>query len=120
MNINIIETANGKLAIVNSDTPLISDGQSALDFTANIAYEHDCRNIIVNKTAIAEEFFKLSSGVAGEVAQKLVNYSFRLAIVGDFSGYTSKALNDFIYESNKGKHLYFVADEDEAIKKLGL
>lgn len=120
MDIKVIEINNDKIVIVNSDIPLISDGQSTLDFTANIAYEHDCRNIIVNKTAIAEEFFKLSSGVAGEVAQKLVNYSFRLAIIGDFSGYTSKALHDFIYESNKGKHLYFVADEDEAIKKLGL
>jgi len=120
MNIKIIEIKNEKIAIVNSNTPIISDGQSALDFTGSIAYEHDCRNIIVNKESIAEDFFKLSSGVAGEVAQKLVNYSFRLAIIGDFSGYTSKPLHDFIYESNKGKHLYFVANEDEAIKILGL
>lgn len=120
MDIKIIEIKNDKIAIVNSDTQIISDGQSALDFTGSIAYEHDCRNIVVNKTAITEDFFNLSSGVAGEVAQKLVNYSFKLAIVGDFSGYTSKPLHDFIYESNKGRHLYFVTDEDEAIKKLGL
>lgn len=120
MDIKIIEIKNDKVAIVNSDIPIINDGQSALDFTGSIAYEHDCRNIVVNKAAIAEDFFKLSSGVAGEIAQKLVNYSFRLAIVGNFSSYTSKPLHDFIYESNKGRHLYFVNDEDEAIKKFGL
>ena len=66
-----------------------------------------------------ELFFVLSTGVAGEVAQKFVNYKMRFAIIGDFSGYTSKSLQDFIYESNKGKHLFFVANEDEAIARLG-
>ena len=119
MNVKIIETNDVKIAVINSDTPLIIDGQSALDFAVNIGYEHDCRNIAVNKAAISEDFFKLSTGIAGEVAQKFVNYNYRLAIVGDFSGYTSKPLHDYIYECNKGGHLYFAADEDEAIKLLG-
>ena len=113
------KTINGKVVIVNSDVPIITDGQSALDFAVNIGYEHDCRDIAVYKSAIAEDFFKLSTGIADEVAQKFVNYSYRLAIIGDFSGYTSKPLRDYIYECNKGGHLYFVADEDEAAKKLG-
>ena len=83
-----------------------------------MGYEHDCRDIVVNKTAVAEDFFKLSTGIAGEVAQKFVNYGYRLAIIGDFSGYTSKPLRDYIYECNNGGHLYFVSDEEEAIKKL--
>jgi len=113
------KTINGKVVIVNSDVPIITNGQSALDFAVNIGYEHDCRDIAVYKSAIAEDFFKLSTGIAGEVAQKFVNYGYRLAIIGDFSGYTSKPLHDYIYECNKGGHLYFAANEDEAIKKLG-
>ena len=46
-------------------------------------------------------------------------YPVGFAFIGDFSGYTSKPLHDFIYESNKGRHLFFVADEDEAIARLG-
>ena len=106
------------VAICESDVVIISDGQSALDFAVNIGYEHSCRNIAINKAAIAEDFFKLSTGIAGEVTQKLVNYGYRLAIIGDFSGYTSKPLRDFIYESNNSKHIYFVADQSEAVAKL--
>ena len=119
MTTKIVESNNGKLIIVTSDEVIISDGQSTLDFVASLVYEHDCYGIAVNKVAVAEDFFVLSTGVAGEVAQKFVNYKMRFAIIGDFSGYTSKPLHDFIYESNKGKHLFFVADEDEAIARLG-
>ena len=38
--------------------------------------------------------------------------------VGDFSGYTSKPLKDFIYESNKGRDIFFVSSEEDAIEKL--
>lgn len=113
-----IETDNGNIAVVYSDVPVIVDGQSALDFAVNIGHEHGCSNIIVNKAAIIEDFFNLSTGVAGEVVQKFVNFGYHLAIVGDFTVYTSEALQAFIYESNRGKYLYFAADEDEAVNKL--
>ncbi|MCL2162780.1 MAG: DUF4180 domain-containing protein [Oscillospiraceae bacterium] len=119
MTTRIVESNIGKLVIVTSAEVIISDGQSALDFVANMVYEHDCYGIAVNKAAVADSFFVLSTGVAGEVVQKFVNYKMRFAIIGDFSSHTSKPLHDFIYESNKGRHLYFVADEDEAIMKLG-
>ncbi|PKO98164.1 MAG: hypothetical protein CVU13_11500 [Bacteroidetes bacterium HGW-Bacteroidetes-8] len=34
-------------------------------------------------------------------------YQVRVAIVGDFSNYTSKSLSDFINESNKRKQIIF-------------
>lgn len=100
-------------------TITIAKGADAVDFAVTTEQAYDCCNIAVRKEMFTEDFFDLSSGLAGEIAQKLVNYGFRLAIIGDFSGYTSKSLKDFIYESNKGRHLYFVANEDEALKKLG-
>jgi len=116
--IRIVEAHNGKVAVVNSDEPIINDGQSTLDFAVNIGYVYDSHNIAVNKAAVSEDFFSLSTGVAGEIVQKLVNYGYRLAIIGSFSDYKSKSLRDFIYESNNGNHLYFVADEEEAVKKF--
>jgi hypothetical protein len=108
----------GDIAVIHSDTPLITDSQSALDLIASIGHEHGLAKIAIDKTAVSEDFFKLSTGLAGEVVQKFVNYRCRLAIVGDFSGYTSKPLRDYIYECNNGKCLCFVADEDEALLKL--
>ena len=66
-------------------------------------YEAETSNIVINKNLIAEDFFILSTGFAGEVLQKYINYGGRIAIYGDYSHYTSKPLKDFIYESNKGK-----------------
>lgn len=115
MQSKLIETQNGTAAVIRSDIPIITDGRSALDFAVNAG----ARLIAVNKDALAEDFFKLSTGVAGEVAQKFVNYGYRLAIFGDFSHYTSKPLRDYIYECNRGKHLYFAESEQAAIEKLG-
>jgi hypothetical protein len=115
----MVEMNGIKIAVIESDTPVITDGQSALDLAATIDYEHGTQRVIIPKAAICEDFFKLSTGIAGEVAQKFVNYGFYILIVGDFSGYTSKPLRDYIYESNKGRHINFLATEAEAIEKLG-
>lgn len=41
----------------------------------------------------------------------------QLVIIGDFPKYQSKSLQDFIFESNKGKQVNFVSRLDE-IKNL--
>lgn len=119
MNIKTI-TVNGKeIAIVNSYEVCISDVQSALDFMMSVNYETGSRSIIINKEAVVEDFFILSTRIAGDILQKFINYKFKLAIVGDFSVYTSKPLQDFIYESNNGRDIFFVSSEKEAIDMLG-
>ena len=105
--------------VIYSDEPLITDGQSALDLIAAMYYEHGCAAAVLNKEAVTEDFFRLSTGLAGDIAQKFANYHFRLALTGDFSMYESQPLQDFMRESNKGRHLYFCRDEQEALRKLG-
>lgn len=112
-------TIKNNIAIVHSNEVIITDGQSALDFIATVGYEHNVHKIAINKAAVTEDFFKLSTGLAGDIAQKFINYHVRFAIIGDFSGYTSKPLHDYIYECNQGKHLNFVATEEDAIRRLG-
>lgn len=103
---------------LHSEELLITDAQSALDLIATVRYETKCDRIILDKSLVSEEFFKLSTGIAGEILQKFVNYQMKLALVGDYSKYTSKPLKDFIYESNKGKDFFFVGSVDEAIERL--
>jgi Domain of unknown function (DUF4180) len=56
--------------------------------------------------------------MAREILQKFSTYRVRLAIVGDFTKYPGKSLYDFIYESNKGRQIYFIATVSGAIKYL--
>ncbi|MCI8590538.1 MAG: DUF4180 domain-containing protein [Clostridiales bacterium] len=105
-------------AVVKSGAVVIADAQSALDLLMAAKYELGTQNIIINKKLVTEDFFVLSKGLAGEILQKYVNYQGRIAIYGDYSHYTSKPLKDFIYESNQGKDVFFVATEEEALDML--
>ena len=105
-------------AVVNSNEIVITDAQSALDVLMSAKYDIGTKNIVVDKKLITEDFFILSKGLAGEILQKYVNYGGHIAIYGDYSHYTSKPLKDFIYESNKGKDVFFVTTRDEAVEML--
>ena len=106
------------IAEIKSDEILIADASTALDLIANIRYETYCDCAVFDKSIFSEEFFDLKTKIAGDVLQKFVNYSFKVAIVGDFSIYTSKSLRDFILESNKGNHIFFVSSVEQAFDKL--
>lgn len=118
MNIEYIRDNGMDLAVVSGDGKVIIDVQSALDLAMTVKYETGAANLVLDKKLICEDFFILSTGVAGEILQKFVNYQVRAAIYGDYSRYTSKPLKDFIYESNQGKNFFFVATKEEAIQKL--
>lgn len=107
-----------EIAVVSGDEKIIVDVQSALDLIMTVKYETGAAKIVIDKTAIAEEFFILSTGMAGEILQKFINYHVKAAIWGDYSRYTSKPLRDFIYESNRGKDFFFVETEEAAIARL--
>ncbi|WP_099224059.1 DUF4180 domain-containing protein [Listeria costaricensis] len=113
------ETLNQQVcAIVTSEKLIIHDTQSALDFILSVSHQTDCSRIALNKEAFSEDFFSLRTGLAGEILQKFSNYQIKFAIIGDFSGYTSKALHDFIYECNNGQQIFFVSTKEQAIQKL--
>ncbi len=118
MNFKKTEKNNIICAVVESDDVVITDAQSALDLLMSAKYDVGTKNIVIDKKLVTEDFFILSRGLAGEILQKYVNYGGRIAIYGDYSHYTSKPLKDFIYESNKGKDVFFVATEDKAVDIL--
>lgn len=114
------ETHNGQIVAVvtEADEVIIKDTSSALDLLMAARYEAGADRIAIAKELVIDDFFILSSGIAGEILQKYVNYQMKIAIYGDYSGYTSKPLHDFIYESNKGRDFFFVETREEAICKL--
>ena len=118
MKFEKIDCGNGFAVAISSDSIIIVDVDSALDLLMSAKYEAGTKYIVVDKKNIIEDFFILSSGLAGEILQKFINYGGKIAIYGDFSHYTSKPLKDFIFESNKGKDVFFVATKEEAIQKI--
>lgn len=118
MQIKVIQPNGNKIALVESDAVCIDSEQSALDLAVSIQYDCDSHNIIVGKHNLSDDFFDLSTRLAGAVLQKFINYHIKLAVVGDFSNVESAALRDFIFECNRGRDFFFVATEDEAIERL--
>lgn len=118
MNFKTIEKNGISCAVVESSEKVVTDVQSALDLLVSAGYETGTKNIVIDKNLINEDFFILSTGFAGEVLQKFINYGGRIAVYGDYSRYTSKPLKDFIYESNKGKDIFFVKSKEEAVDML--
>lgn len=118
MNFKIIEKNQVRCAVVVDTEKVIKDAQSALDLLMSAKYDADTKNIVIDKQLVADDFFILSTGLAGEILQKYVNYRGRIAVYGDYSCYTSKPLKDFIYESNKGRDVFFVSSEEDAIDML--
>ena len=114
----MIVKVEGKAAVVESSEHIVTDRQSALDLMMTVKAETGCERMAVNKEAITEDFFILSTGLAGEILQMFVNYRVKFAVFGDFSDYTSKPLKDFIYESNQGHNVFFVQTADKALDML--
>lgn len=93
----------------------IVDAPSALELAMTARHEAGASALLVDKAAVAEDFFILSTGLAGEILEKFIQYRIKMAVYGDFSCYTSKPLRDFIYESNHGSDFFFAPEREEAL-----
>jgi hypothetical protein len=94
--------------------------RSGRDAVELIAESHGADLILIPVERFEEDFFRLKTRVAGEIIQKFVTYGRRLAIVGDISRYVdeSAAFRDFVYEANRGEHVWFVANLEELDRRL--
>ncbi|MDO6391509.1 DUF4180 domain-containing protein [Pontibacter sp. BT731] len=106
-----------EIAEVISEDTIINSIEDGLDLLGNLYYQGYDR-IILHEKNITPAFFELKNGMAGEILQKFSNYRVRLAIVGDFSRYTRKSMQDFMYESNKGSQVNFVSSLEEGLIRL--
>jgi hypothetical protein len=106
-----------KIAEVISSSTVIENVEDGKDLLGNLYFQGYDR-IVVHQNSITPDFFDLKTGIAGEILQKFSNYRVRLAIVGDFTQFTSKSIKDFIFESNNGRQVNFVSSLTEALHRL--
>lgn len=116
-----LEEQNGhRIWVVGDDGPSIGEGQDALDLIGD-ALGYGADGVVVPVGRLKPEFLQLRSGLAGEFIQKLINYRLWFAVIGDVSEAVdrSEALRDFVRESNRGRHVFFMPDRDALLAKLG-
>ncbi len=102
---------------IRSEEQFINNVQDVLDLFGEL-YGQYYDGIILYERNITPDFFDLQTKLAGEILQKFSNYRIRLVIVGDWSKYTSRSLEAFICESNRGKTVNFSSSPTEALKLL--
>ena len=119
MDTEIISHQNDGLTFleIRSEEQFINNVQDVLDLFGEL-YGQYYDGIILYERNITHDFFDLQTKLAGEILQKFSNYRIRLVIVGDWSKYTSRSLEAFICESNKGKTVNFSSSPTEALKLL--
>ncbi len=115
------EIAGTRIFECSAEGARLEHGGDALELMS-AAWSHKASLVAIPAVRLSDEFFQLKSGVAGEFVQKFVTYGLHLAIIGDISSYLdrSPALRDFVHESNKGRHVWFVADTSQLAAKLSL
>jgi hypothetical protein len=108
-----------KVYFAASEGPALVNEQDALDLLGQ-TYGQEIDMIVVPVQRFPTSFFDLSTRQAGHFFQKMQNYRMRLAIMGDISGHvsSSKALNDFVGETNRIGHHLFVADRAALLGRL--
>jgi len=96
------------------------DGEGAATDIIGDSYMSQPLVVAIPVERLAPDFLTLSNRIAGAVIQKFVNYGVAVAFVGDISEAVaaSNALRDYVRESNRGRHVWFVADMAELEAKL--
>jgi len=117
----VVQDRNGwrVLACSQEGTKLRGEAD-ALEVIAQ-ASEHEVDLVVIPAERFDEGFFRLRTGMAGEIVQKFVNYRLRLVIVGDLSERLagSSTLRAFVDETNRGNQVWFVADLAQLDRRLG-
>ena len=116
--IKYLQTRKGdKIAELCDDERKIADEQDILDLIGEISAD-GCSRLIVHEENLGADFFDLKTGIAGEMLQKISNYRFRIAVIGDFEKFKSKSLHDFIRECNRGESVFFSKDLKLVLDKI--
>ena len=76
------------------------------------------QKLILYQINLSADFFDLSTGLAGQVLQKLVNYKVKTAFVIDLASVKSEKFREMVNEANMGEQFRFFARRGEAIEWL--
>lgn len=107
-------------AVLDTTGPKIL-GEAGAMIVLDVAMSEGADLVVIPRERLHPDMLELSTRQLGLFLQKLVNYQRQAVLLGDFSDLTagSKPFHDFVYESNRGHHVWFLRDMDELEQKLG-
>ena len=91
-----------------------TEGESGpLDSTPALeaCLSHRSDALLLREADLPEEFFDLSTGVAGEVLQRLANYRIRLAVVASLERFSPRFADLLAEERTRGRFAVFAETE---------
>lgn len=108
-----------RVLVLDPDGPVVATERDGTDLIGD-AMGEGAQWLAIPVARLSDDFLKLATGLAGAILQKAVNYRINVAVVGDISAKmaASKPLNDFVGESNRGRHVWFVESLDELRARL--
>jgi len=114
-----IDINGTRVFVLDSDGPQLRSGVDAVD-TMSAASEFQSTFIAIPVERLGDDFFNLSTRVAGDIIQKFATYGRQVAVFGDISERisSSKSLASFVIESNRGKDLWFLKDIQTLAERL--
>jgi hypothetical protein len=119
MPADIQEIADRRLLVAEPDGPCLARDPHLSDLIGE-AFSANAQIVALPLARLGPDFLDLKTGVAGHILQKLVNYRFRIVILGDTTAAAQESdpLRDFIRESNRGETVWFVEDVEALGAKL--
>ena len=118
--VDTLEHIHGRhILICDAEGPRVGNERDATALVET-ALNAGVRTIVVPTTRLSDAFFILSTGLAGAVVQKIVNYRLNVVVIGDLTGPLKRSapLRDWVRESNRGDQLWFLDDLDALRTRL--
>lgn len=113
MNYNVVEKENKKYIEFISGEKQILTEQDTLDLVA-VCYDENLSLILLHEELIPDDFFKLRTGLAGQVLQKFINYHIKAAVLITDEQKIKGKFKELLAESKKGKDFCVFSDIVEA------
>ncbi len=113
MEYTVVDTQKGRYVEVRSSPEPVGTEQGALDLVA-LCGGNDTNLLMIHEAALSEGFFRLKTGVAGAVVQKLVNYYVRTAVVMPDTAAMRGKFRDMAAEAGRGSHFRIFEDRQAA------
>lgn len=113
MNYKIIENGNQKyIEFISTPTPFSTE-QDAVDLVA-LCIENETNLLLLHSHVLSEDFFKLRTGVAGNMIQKFINYHVKTAAVIPKELVNKGKFKEMVLESNHSNHFRFFENREDA------
>lgn len=108
-----------RILLLPAEGPKLRTARDATDAMSE-AFAQSAEILAIPISRLDDDFFRLRTGVAGEIVSKFNGYGMKAAFLGDISQHVanSDSFRDFVREANRGRGFWFLAGLEELSQRL--